>query len=613
MRCVKQWSVLAPASTLRHARTLRIRHISTSPTSPFAASTISHANTSENKLVDCIDESAVSDTTPNPHYNVGVQLAARTLQSLEDLTLLNAKKGKGKQRKPKVTKEEPTGPTSSSHDSHGILTDSFFKPLKDIRPGSKKLVPKLQHGLDAVLKTPGVHWVQDPESGEYNLPQYLENIPRVADFAFDRLPGFKPSSQDKTMVNLAKKNNCRFAGSTSSLTGILAQIYLLISEEKYISVSNLGPEFQNAPRYFTPGQRIPVSVKLHYQDGVYTTDYDSERDESTDDIILLPMASSFLQESSGLLLEKFFTLPKNDFDKFRKSYTSRDYLTLKDTHRYAKHGDFLMRSQLDCREDSLPGTGVFDLKTRAISAIRHDVHNYLSYLDHKIESLTGRRGSFEEEYYDMIRAAFLEYSFQARIGNMDGVLVAYHNTARIFGFQYVSLHEMDTALFGRAGVGDRVFLRCVALMERLYREIVQAFPARSVKVTFEKRSNVVRAWVQPLENPDSDADPPVVELQLSLTNLMRGRRARGQYAVFSESPWTVQYRIVRSQQSQEEIIENRNRAYRRQMSIAHSPPTQHTAAIDAAVLLEDPSVSDVFADTVFSPGGMIPPVDESTV
>lgn len=30
-------------------------------------------------------------------------------------------------------------------------------------------------------------------------------------------------------------------------------------------------------------------------------------------------------------------------------------------------------------------------------------------------------------------------SFQVRIGGMDGIFLAYHNTSRIFGFQYVPL------------------------------------------------------------------------------------------------------------------------------------------------------------------------------
>jgi hypothetical protein len=67
-------------------------------------------------------------------------------------------------------------------------------------------------------------------------------------------------------------------------------------------------------------------------------------------------------------------------------------------------------------------------------------------------------------------------SFQVRIGNMDGVIVAYHNTARLFGFQYISLDEMDTCLFGGKDRGDRVFKKCVGLLELVADEIIGVFP-----------------------------------------------------------------------------------------------------------------------------------------
>ncbi len=35
-----------------------------------------------------------------------------------------------------------------------------------------------------------------------------------------------------------------------------------------------------------------------------------------------------------------------------------------------------MRSQLDCHDDRLPGTGVFDVKTRACLPIRLDILNF---------------------------------------------------------------------------------------------------------------------------------------------------------------------------------------------------------------------------------------------
>jgi hypothetical protein len=35
-----------------------------------------------------------------------------------------------------------------------------------------------------------------------------------------------------------------------------------------------------------------------------------------------------------------------------------------------------MRSQLDCHDDRLPGTGIFDVKTRACLPIRLDILNF---------------------------------------------------------------------------------------------------------------------------------------------------------------------------------------------------------------------------------------------
>ena len=40
-------------------------------------------------------------------------------------------------------------------------------------------------------------------------------------------------------------------------------------------------------------------------------------------------------------------------------------------------GSLMMRSQLDCYDPRLPGTGVFDIKTRACLPIRYDRANYI--------------------------------------------------------------------------------------------------------------------------------------------------------------------------------------------------------------------------------------------
>ena len=68
-----------------------------------------------------------------------------------------------------------------------------------------------------------------------------------------------------------------------------------------------------------------------------------------------------------------------------------------------------MRSQLDCVDHRLPGTGVFDIKTRAVMTIRHDILNFEEGSGYQIRTLQGFVESFEKEYYDLIRSAFLKY------------------------------------------------------------------------------------------------------------------------------------------------------------------------------------------------------------
>jgi hypothetical protein len=60
---------------------------------------------------------------------------------------------------------------------------------------------------------------------------------------------------------------------------------------------------------------------------------------------------------------------------------------------------------------------------------------------------------------------------------MDGVVVAYHNSERIFGFQYIPLREMEVRLFGpEEGLGEKVFDKCIGLLEAILPEAAACFP-----------------------------------------------------------------------------------------------------------------------------------------
>ncbi|KAF8158335.1 mitochondrial protein Pet127-domain-containing protein [Crassisporium funariophilum] len=436
----------------------------------------------------------------------------------------------------------------------GEISDSQGSLLVDLPPVSQHLpVATLSHGLDRVLFNPGVHWLQDPRSRVYNFTPWLEKIPKVNHFAFERLSGFIKSSRDEDLRELAKREGKKYAGSTSSLSGLLSHVYFLLSQFKDVDFSTLSQHFKKEAVGFTAGQRMPATVVLNYKDGVYAIDSHTSEFDDPDKNVLTWM---------GTLLENFLTKPPEEFKTFitmeSTPMTTDEEPTMREAFRFAKSKDFVMRSQLDCQDNRLPGTGVFDIKTRACVSIRMDILNYEENAGYMIKNLHGVLESFEREYYDLIRSAFLKYSFQARIGNMDGVMVTYHNTERIFGFQYIPLKEMDERLFGSTeGVGDRVFSKCIGLLEAVVAEATALFPEQSVKCTFEtmKPGNHLSVFVQPEEWVGNECLRPLKKLDVSVQHFLDGASVRASDAMRSTSnTWTTKYKIAISTLARKDIL-----------------------------------------------------------
>ncbi|KAL1692815.1 mitochondrial protein Pet127-domain-containing protein, partial [Schizophyllum commune] len=443
--------------------------------------------------------------------------------------------------------------------------------LEDIPPRSAhKPIARLAHGLDRVLFNPGVHWMRDPRSSVYNFTPDLEHLPKVTDFAFERVEGFVKSSRDEDLRTLALREGKSFAGSTSSLTGMLSHIYFLISGDRNVDISPLSRAFEDKPVDFTPGQRSPASTVFNYKDGVHMIDSDEDKPGVKSEQNILTWM--------GTLLEKYFTMEPEEFARYLRAHdhpqTESD--NMREAYRYSKSQTFIMRSQLDCVDPRLPGTGVFDMKTRACMAIRMDLLNFEESSGYLIRQQHGLLESFEREYYDLIRSAFLKYSFQARIGNMDGIFCAYHNVARVFGFQYFGLEEIDARLFGmEPGAGDRVFRKCVAMLETVAEEVAGCFPGQSVKATWETEegTGVLHVWVQPVDWVGVEEEKPIVELAVTSASYLGDKPVKGYVAVPSvNKPWTIHYTISRSSDTFADI-RKRLAAARERQTFAMSLPT----------------------------------------
>ncbi|KAL0465690.1 mitochondrial protein Pet127 domain-containing protein [Neurospora intermedia] len=341
-------------------------------------------------------------------------------------------------------------------------------------------VPGLSYGLDRALFNPGVYHMQDPRSRVWNFDPYLARIMPIQEFDFNALKQYITSSKDTTLIDIAREAKKKYTGSTSSMTSTLAHFHYLLSSWRPITTGMMSQSFRADSTNFTRIMRAPSAAFLHWKDGVYAIDADKEFDTAN----VLSML--------GKSMEKLLTLPKEDFEKYRKTKShqlTEEERDSPESYHYTKLGDFMMRSQLDAYDPRIPGTGMFDLKTRAVISIRMDAKGFQKGLGYELRHRNGNWESFEREYFDMIRSAFLKYSLQVRMGRMDGIFVAFHNTQRIFGFQYIPLTEMDYALHGTrdTSLGGKEFKLSLHLLNKILNRATAKWPERSLRLHIETR------------------------------------------------------------------------------------------------------------------------------
>ncbi|CEP60410.1 Pet127p LALA0_S01e10220g [Lachancea lanzarotensis] len=319
-----------------------------------------------------------------------------------------------------------------------------MKPLEDVDTKP----PRLCHELERVLFQPmNFHTLQDGRSGSYNFSKWLEDIIRVDDFDFEAISTFVAASRDEKMLKLTELHQQRYYSSTSSMTGILSHLHFLLSNFRKTNMSLLSKNFSERAATFSWGAQLPAVVIMKRMDPKKTI-FSIDSDKSSDRELVLSLLGHALEAVLTTEEQQF----RQTFDKTTDGYQASISKPVGAYH-YSKIADFVLRSQLDAYHPNLPGTGVFDLKTRAVAAVRHDIayveenNNYTGY---QIQQTLGKFESFERELFELIRSTMLKYSLQARIGRMDGIFIAYHNISKMFGFQYMPLEDMDYILHSYA-------------------------------------------------------------------------------------------------------------------------------------------------------------------
>jgi hypothetical protein len=158
-----------------------------------------------------------------------------------------------------------------------------------------------------------------------------------------------------------------------------------------------------------------------------------------------------------------------------------------------------------------------------------DINNYRDYISYRLHRPYGLYESFEREFFDLCRSALLKYNFQVRIGDMDGIMIAYHNTAEIFGFQYLTRAEMDEILYGNVITGDAVFKVVLKLYDQVLQSILALYREdEPIKLTFSLNKDGSRLTIfseSDEESNSSSSEKTFNQFVLSVSNFINGFRS----------------------------------------------------------------------------------------
>jgi len=259
------------------------------------------------------------------------------------------------------------------------------------------------------------------------------------------------------------------------VSGLLGHIYFLLCGFKPVSLKHLTSDMQRQTETFTKWLTRPDAIILRPQEGIFGIDADKGTKSPRNNILL----------NLGKSLERMLTTPQAEFEKKYLKVNNPPPDTTPEVYHYLKLNKYMIRSQIDCWSPATVGPyKSFDLKTRATVAVRLDVENYKEHTGYKLTKLVGDWNSYEREFYDMLRSTLLKYNFQARLGKMNGIFIAYHNTQEMMGFEYITLSELDELVFGGPLLAARSFDASMKTFQHALDKITERFSTNVIQSSF---------------------------------------------------------------------------------------------------------------------------------
>lgn len=241
------------------------------------------------------------------------------------------------------------------------------------------------------------------------------------------------------------------------------------------------------------GARLPAVIKLVYHPETGTYHVDEARTQDS--------AENYVLSSLGKSIKANLTATPEQIDQHARSASARhieDHWQEPTASHFMQVGQILVRTPLFCQDPRLPRK-TFDIKTRGVVAVRKDRENWVEGSGYQIRRLRGLLESYEREQFDLARSSMLKYLLEARMGDMDGAFVCYHNTATVFGFEYFSREQMSHILAGDEAFFEQVYRSLFPILEAIFTSATDHFPRQSLNLSLEARSDRLIAVVSQTE------------------------------------------------------------------------------------------------------------------
>lgn len=183
---------------------------------------------------------------------------------------------------------------------------------------------------------------------------------------------------------------------------------------------------------------------------------------------------------------------------------------------------------------------------------------------------------------------------------MDGILVAYHNTRKIFGFQYISREEMDSRLFGSSKIGDRVFRNALFMFESVLNEATKKYPKQTLRISLDSKTmdgdtkaNIfVEAVPENMENIEQHDETDLEEFfqtnqegittlyepyptfsmySLKTRSFVNSKLVQGPLNIKSKDRWSIDMNLKPMHENDDEKKKEAFRAMRRRQATVYLP------------------------------------------